>query len=207
MVGAHGLHSTSRLALGSLSQLVATQAPCSVRIVHEKPEDVSSSPRIVIGVDGSAFSYEALDEVASRNWKKGMAIHLITVTDSRMMTAMFSSEKMLRELLEKTPEDRWAKRLIDHATHKLSSGGFTVTSFNKEGDPKKVLLEEAQRWGADCLFVGARGLSGIKYALIGSVSASLAARADFTVEIVRHSKITEPKKTTTETVSSVRSVN
>lgn len=139
----------------------------------------------MIGVDGSSFASEALNEAASRNWKKGAAVHLVTVTDPRMKTAMFSSEKMLRELFEKTPEDRWAKRLIDHATNKLSSKGFTVTSFNKEGDPKKVLLEEAERWGADCIFVGARGLSGIMHSLIGSVSSSLAARARCTVEIVR----------------------
>ncbi len=185
VVGAHGLHSTGRLALGSLSQLVATQAPCSVRIVHAKAEEVSTPPRIVIGVDGSSFAYEALNEVASRNWKKGAAIHLVTVTDPRMKTALFSSDKELRELLEKTPEDRWAKRLIDHATNKLGSRGFAITSFNKEGDPKQVLLEEAKRWGADCIFVGARGLSGIVHCLIGSVSSSLAARAHCTVEIVR----------------------
>ena len=98
---------------------------------------------------------------------------------------MFSSEKGLRELLEKTPEDRYGKILIDHASNTLNSRGFTVTSFNKEGDAKQLLMEEAQRWGADCIFVGVRGLSGIMHALIGSVSASLAARAHCTVEIVR----------------------
>ncbi len=195
LVGAHGVHSPGgRLALGSLSQLVATQAPCSVRVVHAKPEEVSSPPRIVIGVDGSSFAYYALNEVASRNWKKGTAIHLVTVSDPRMKTLLFSSDKALRELLEKTPEERWAKRLIDHATSKLNSRGFAITSFDKEGDPKRVLLEEAKRWGADCVFVGARGLSGIAHCLVGSVSSSLAARAHCTVEIVRPPQEAPAKK-------------
>lgn len=185
VVGARGLHSTGRLALGSLSQLVTTQVSCSVRIVHAKPTEVASPSRIVIGVDGSSSAYEALSEVASRNWKNGVAIHIISVVDPRMKTAMFSSEKTLRELAEKKLEGPWAKELIDNATKKLVSKGFAVTSFHKEGDPKKVLLEEAERWGADCIFVGARGLSGIMHALIGSVSASLAARAHCTVEVVR----------------------
>ncbi len=199
VAGAHGLHSTGRIVLGSLAQLVATQAACSVRIVHSKPEEVNSAPRIVIGVDGSAYAYRALNEVACRNWKKGVAIHLVTVTDPRVMTAIFSSEKALREFVEKSPEERWAKRLIDHATDKLISRGFTVTSVNKEGDPKKVLLEEADRWGADCIFVGARGLSGILHSLIGSVSSSLAARAHCTVEIVRGVSVPERKEAKADT--------
>lgn len=185
VVGARGLHSTGRLALGSLSQIVATQAPCSVRIVHTRPEDVNSPVRIVIGVDGSSSSYEALNEVVSRHWNKGAALHIITVTDERMMTAIFSSDKSLRDLIKKSPDNHWAKRLMEHAAQKLSSPNFKITSFTKEGDPKKVLLEEAKKWGADSIFVGARGISGIVHSLIGSVSASLAARSDATVEIVR----------------------
>ncbi len=186
VAGAHGMHSTSRLAFGSLSQLVVTQAPCSVRVVHGKPEDTVSAPRIVVGIDGSKGSYNALNEVASRNWKKGAAVHLITVIDPRMMTAIFSSDRALRKMLEKTPEDRWVRRLIDHAVNKLKSRGFAVTMFDKEGDPKKILLDEARRWGADCIFAGVRGLSGIRHSLVGSVSSSLAARADCTVEVVRN---------------------
>lgn len=196
VVGAHGLPATGRLILGSISQKIATEAPCSVRIVHAKPEEVDSPPRLVIGLDGSSFAYEALNEVASRSWKKATAVHLITAVDPRMMTAVFSSEKALRKWIGNTEDRgrRWMDRLTEDAVKKLSAKGLIVTSLSKEGDPKKVLLEEAERWGADCIFVGARGLSGVKHFLTGSVSAALAARAHCTVEIVRCAKAAELKK-------------
>ena len=67
----------------------------------------------------------------------------------------------------------------------LRTRGLTVSSVIREGDPKHVLLDEAEHWGADCLFVGARGLSRVERFLLGSVSAAVAARAHCSVEVVR----------------------
>ena len=50
---------------------------------------------------------------------------------------------------------------------------------------KSLLLEEAERWGADCIFVGARGLNRLERLLLGSVSTAVAARARCSVEVVR----------------------
>src|SRR6266511_4050918 len=44
---------------------------------------------------------------------------------------------------------------------------------------------EAASWGADCIFVGARGLSRFERFRLGSVSAATAARAHCSVEVVR----------------------
>ena len=56
----------------------------------------------------------------------------------------------------------------------------------KEGEPKGALVEEARRYGADCVFVGSTGLTGrLERFLLGSVSAAVAARAHCSVEVVR----------------------
>lgn len=190
IVGAHGWNAEPRLILGSVSQKIATEAPCSVRIVHGRPHDLEAPLRLVAGIDGSSYAYEALNQLASRHWKKGTAVHLVTVLDARVMTAIFSPDKELHRRIG-APEDRgyrWIERLTEEAVKKMTSQGLTVTSLNKKGDPKKVLLEEAREWGADCIFAGARGLGGILHFLTGSVSAALAARAHCTVEIVRSAR-------------------
>jgi len=57
------------------------------------------------------------------------------------------------------------------------------------GDPKRVLVEESKRWGADCIFVGSMGFSNrVERFLIGSVSSAVAARAHCSVEVVREQK-------------------
>ena len=44
---------------------------------------------------------------------------------------------------------------------------------------------EAEKWGADCIFVGARGLNGLERLLLGSVSTAVASYAHCSVEVVR----------------------
>jgi nucleotide-binding universal stress UspA family protein len=53
------------------------------------------------------------------------------------------------------------------------------------GDPKRVLVDEAETWSADCIFVGAKGMSRVQRVLLGSVSGAVAARANCSVEVVR----------------------
>jgi nucleotide-binding universal stress UspA family protein len=48
-----------------------------------------------------------------------------------------------------------------------------------------VLLNEAEAWHADCVFLGAKGISRIERFLLGSVSSSVAARAHCSVEVIR----------------------
>jgi nucleotide-binding universal stress UspA family protein len=67
----------------------------------------------------------------------------------------------------------------------LRAAGLAVSCRVTEEDPKRLLPAEAQAWGADCIFLGARGLRGIERFLLGSVSAAVAARAHCSVEVVR----------------------
>ena len=69
--------------------------------------------------------------------------------------------------------------------HELRDAGLKAMSSVRDGDPKRVLLAEAERWGADCIFVGAKGHTRLDKVLLGSVSAAVAARASCSVEVVR----------------------
>jgi hypothetical protein len=52
-------------------------------------------------------------------------------------------------------------------------------------DPRSNAEEVARAVLADCIFVGARGLSQVERFLLGSVSSAVAARASCSVEVVR----------------------
>lgn len=81
----------------------------------------------------------------------------------------------------------WARHAVDAAAEELRSAspGLAVTPLVHEGDPKRVLLDAAEHWGADCVFVGAKGHSRLERFLLGSVSSAVAARAKCSVEVVR----------------------
>jgi nucleotide-binding universal stress UspA family protein len=54
-----------------------------------------------------------------------------------------------------------------------------------EESPKKVIVEEAERWPADLIIVGSHGYGPVSRFLLGSVSHAVALHAPCSVEIVR----------------------
>ena len=174
VVGAHRQSALSRLVLGSVSLKVLHEAAWTVRIVKRGSIDTYEAPRVLVGVDGSPDSDAAVAAVAARNWPSGTAVHVVAVVDPKIDSGP-------------TPEIRAAaaRARVEQIARQLADRGLTLTIEILDGDPKQALLAEAEAWKADCIFVGARGLSAVERILLGSVSATLATQASCSVEVVR----------------------
>jgi nucleotide-binding universal stress UspA family protein len=187
VVGSHGRSAVSRLLLGSVSQKILTEAQCSVRVGRSRRQTEATAVRLLIGVDGSPDAAAAVQVVAARAWPTGSEARLVAVLDARMRTALAPARPPVEtwSTVGDADEQAWVPKMVDAMAELLRTRGLNVSSVINEGDPKQVLLDEAEHWGADCLFVGARGLSRIERFLLGSVSAAVAARAHCSVEVVR----------------------
>ena len=187
VVGSHGRSALGRFVLGSVSQKVLTEAHCSVRIGRQRRQADTGPLHLLIGIDGSPDAAAAVQAVAARQWPVASAVLLVTALDASMRTGLAfrrlpgETETAARE----AEPSVWISQEVDPMVELLRTRGLTVSSVVKEGDPKHVLLDEAEQWEADSLFVGARGLSRIERFLLGSVSAAVAARAHCSVEVVR----------------------
>ncbi|HZS07919.1 MAG TPA: universal stress protein [Blastocatellia bacterium] len=182
VVGSNGRSAAGRFFLGSVSQKVLTEAHCSVRIARGHPKKAGAPVRIVVGVDGSPESEVAVATVAERSWPAGSEVRVVSVQDE--------IASMVRDSVNKTSGEGkdWFDRTLEAAGEKLRSAGLTALSAIRKGDPKRVLVEEAEDWDADSIFVGVRGLGGLERFRLGSVSSAVAARAHCSVEVVRASK-------------------
>ena len=187
VVGSHGRSAVGRMLLGSVSQKVLTDARCSVRVGRSRRQTNATAVRLLIGVDGSPDAAAAVQAVAAREWPTGSAARLVAVLDARMRTALAPTRPPVElwSTAGDADEQSWVPKMVDAMAEPLWNRGLSVSSVIKEGGPKQVLLDEAEHWGADCLFVGALGLSRIERFLLGSVSAAVAARAHCSVEVVR----------------------
>jgi nucleotide-binding universal stress UspA family protein len=187
VVGSHGRSALGRFVLGSVSQKVLTEAHCAVRIGRQRRQAATGPLRLLLGIDGSPDAAAAVQTVAARQWPVGSAVRLVTALDARMCTAL--AFMRLPEETGAVAQDTEASvgmaQTLDAMAAPLRTQGLTVSSVVKEGDPKHVLLDEAEQWEADSLFVGARGLSRVERFLLGSVSAAVAARAPCSVEVIR----------------------
>ena len=188
VMGARG-HSVfgGRLILGSISQRVLYEAKCSVRIARASQKEADEPVRILIGVDQSSDSNAALDAVCSRHWPKGSEAGVLAVVDTVMAINSDPDDPAAMKWIEVDDEDNWnqVREVFDPAAEKLRRAGLHAEILVRRGNPAEQILEEADTWGADCIFVGAQGTTGIDRLLLGSVSSAVSARARCSVEVVR----------------------
>jgi len=188
VVGAQGRSAINRFFLGSISQKVLTEAPCSVRVARGRIEVDPTPMRILIGFDGSKGARSAVDEVAQRPWRDFSEIRLITVLENLTPTAIGRFIPPIATSVERVNESQRERmeKLADDAVKTFRSKTISATSHILAGNPKDILVEEAQRWNADCIFVGANAYGNrMERFLLGSTSAAVAARASCSVENVR----------------------
>jgi nucleotide-binding universal stress UspA family protein len=188
VMGARG-HSVfgGRLILGSVSQRVLYEARCSVRIARASENNLDKPVRLLIGVDNSADSNAAVEAVCNRHWPKGAEVGLLAVVDTVMP---LTSDPAEPKWIEVADESNWrqVREIFEPAAQRIRSAGLHAEVLIRRGNPVDEILQEATTWGADCIFVGARGTRGIDRLLLGSVSSAVSSRAHCSVEVVRPKK-------------------
>ena len=190
VVGSHGRTALGRFVLGSVSQRVLTEARCPVRIARGRIEEPDSPVRIIVGIDGSLGSEEAVRAVAARTWPPNSEVKLIVVDDPLAPTLVGEIIPFVAETIEQTNAEgrAWAEKMLAESAALLTRTEIKVTTAIMQGDPKKELPKAAEEWGADCIFVGSAGFSNrFERFVLGSVSAAVAARAHCSVEVIRKS--------------------
>jgi nucleotide-binding universal stress UspA family protein len=192
VLGSRGQSAISRFVFGSVAQKVVTEAKTSVRVSRDRQSGNNYPLRLIIGTDGSDGANAAVETVASRNWPTGSQLRLVTSVDSLPIVKSGFNYVAIRNGLKSLHKTRAALGYVryvqmnikDGFEAKLRSAGLTVTYIVKEGDPRQTIIEEAEKWGADTIFMGSRGLGQFKRLLLGSVSTAVVARAPCSVEIV-----------------------
>lgn len=192
VVGSHGHTALGRFVLGSVSQKVLTEAHTSVRVARRATGAGASAERIIVAVDGSPGSQAAVRAVASRGWAQGSEVRVIVAQD--LMKAFPVSllippvSKFVDDVNndENAQAEEIAVEAVRELRAELDDKGVTVSSVVDAGDPKQVIVRQAEEFGADCIFTGATGFSSrVERFIVGSVSAAIAARAHCSVEVVR----------------------
>jgi nucleotide-binding universal stress UspA family protein len=137
--------------------------------------------RIVVGVDGSESSKDALKWAAHQAELTGGSLEAVITWEISSSSLGFAVP---------VPADydprAIAKETIEETVHKAlgKSGEPHVVALVVEGQAAESLVEAAK--GADLLVVGSRGHGPFTGALLGSVSAYCAAHATCPVVVVRH---------------------
>lgn len=137
-----------------------------------------SAGRIVVGVDGSAASLDAVGWALRQAQLTGCDLEAVTAWH---VPAQYGSEFYAEPMDWKAI----ANEILDTALHEVGSESpVSITRTIAPGHPAEVLT--ASSAGADLLVVGTRGHGGFAGMLLGSVSEYVVAHAHCPVLVVRH---------------------
>jgi len=196
VVGSHGRTAAGRFVLGSVSLELVHQAPCSVRVVRTAAETPEGPIRVLAATDGSDQGQEVIHEIARRSWPEGTEVRVVSVLQSLVPVVpvlvpaleglTYASEPAFQVIEE--ADERERARLVevtDKSAERLQNAGLEASVTVVDGSPRTAILLEAERWHANTVFVGARGLGPVNRLLLGSVSTAVVTHAHCSVEVVR----------------------
>ncbi|MBV9240920.1 MAG: universal stress protein [Acidobacteria bacterium] len=173
--------------LGPVSQGVLTDGNSPLRITRKRGNQTAEAPRLLVGFDGSEGADLAIETIAGRQWPTGTSVRLLSIDDTGVLgTIGRLSPQMRAAAVGAGFASRWAETLAAPALKQLKDAGLDASVDVRSGHPQNALIEAADEWNADCIFVGPHTTgNSFERFLLGSVSASVAAHANCTVEIVR----------------------
>jgi nucleotide-binding universal stress UspA family protein len=143
----------------------------------------SHGPRIVVGVDGSACSVEALRWAVRQAGFTGGSVDAVLAW--QYPTSYGGWAWVPYGFAEGTDFEKLAEKTLNDAIGQARSPGRSVTVCPQisRGHPVQVLLDAAK--GADLLVVGSRGHGEFADALLGSVSQQCVHHASCPVVVIR----------------------
>ena len=185
VVGATGHSGPIDGLLGSVAMSVVQRSHVPVIVVPAEPavEPGASMKKIVVGVDGSAVSLQALEWAYNEALVSGAeltAVHGWVYPYSGPRTSV--SEPRTQMQLDAMEE---LKAGLESLGPRLTGGSLHVHARLIEQSPPDALLEESE--DADLLVVGSRGRGTFRSTLLGSVSRTVAQHAACPVAVIRHS--------------------
>jgi nucleotide-binding universal stress UspA family protein len=141
----------------------------------------------LIGLDGTPDSLLSVDAVAARHWPAGTEARIVVVLNGVVWVTGDPGQPSSVKWVDGDDEEdhEWVRSVFTPAEKRLTAAGLATSMSFPGGRPKRVLVEEAETWSADSIFVGAKGMRGVDRFLLGSVAAAVAARASCSVEVVR----------------------
>ena len=176
VMGSRGLSGLKSALMGSVSSKVAKEAKCSVLVVKTR---ISTTPKILLGYDGSPESKKALDVAADIGSKLKAEVDTLSIFSVPISPEAYIGVEI----------DKWEKQMneeLDEAVKKITEMGISSKGKVQEhANIPLAIVSEAERGSYDLIVVGSRGMGRLRSLFLGSVASGIANNSKTNVLIVR----------------------
>jgi len=168
VMGGRGENEKDPYALGSVTKKVMLHTTRPTLITKR----VSPLTNLLVCIDGSESSMQALDYAVRLAEKLGSKITVLNVQDRRIFE---SSPKTVQEFGEK---------ILSKALNSIGKAEVQIDKKLEFGVPSDTIVEVAEKEKHDLIVLGNRGLGSVKRFLLGSVSDDVSHKAKCSVLMV-----------------------
>ncbi len=196
VLGTRGMSGLQRFLLGSVSEWILQEAPCSVLIVRGARRLTNRGIRVLLTTDGSLDAQRALEflnRLRLPAQSEVTVFHAVEGSDYRVVQDDFRSlivdSSGHADLVKLSQDIQTRREVAGRALVKDVKRGLANRYSKGEhlstGHAAEEILHAARRFRADLIVMGSRGLTGIKRQFLGSVSTRVAYHAPCSVLVVR----------------------
>lgn len=189
VIGWRGYGTARRLLMGSVARGVVRGAECAVLVVRGRP---SRMRQIVVGFDGSPNATRAVELVSSLDAPpKGQVtlvgvMELMTPAASRAPNVAGIRATVAKEVRRINTARATANvEALNRVARELGRAGWRTRCESRTGEPLRELIAVVKLLRPDLVVVGARGTSGVRRLLLGSVAEGVLDRSPVPVLLAR----------------------
>lgn len=134
--------------------------------------------KILVAYDGSESAQRALSQAAELAGHNGAEVSVVSVAEP--LPQFGRAGAML------TPEEEQERvHELGDAKKTLAERGVSAKIVERKGDAASMIIDEAEKEGADMIIIGTRGLNAAQRWLVGSVSSRVVQHGPCNVLVVR----------------------
>ena len=196
ILGTRGLSNVKRFLLGSTSDWVMREAPCSVLLVRAKLSKVTkgkSAAKILLATDGSSVAQNTVDMLGLLACKTPPKVTVAHVVGKPAYLEGWywgkgkaAFKQLAEQLLEKAHKE--AASHLEAISQRVQGLGMEVDTVLTKGDPAEEIVKIAERAKAKLIMVGSKGFIGGKLVPLGGVVRKIARHAPCSVWLTRPGK-------------------
>jgi nucleotide-binding universal stress UspA family protein len=174
--------------MGSVSNSVIHHAHGSVLVVRRNGRERDYLPgRILLALDASEEAASATRTAVEIANATGSELHILFALPTQELIGYLGPEMADEFVLERAKHR--AREFVDKQAKRIEAKGGKVKDAHLAfGRPDEKIVKLSEELEAGLIVVGSRGLSGMRRALLGSVSDSVVRHAHCPVLVVREKR-------------------
>ncbi|HEY1279272.1 MAG TPA: universal stress protein, partial [Acidimicrobiales bacterium] len=185
VLGNRGLGAFADLVVRSVSQGCVERAPCPVAVVPAGPVDRWRGGRVVVGVDGTEISADALRWAWAEAARRQADLSVVIAYHHHQLESLIGPPGAVDHDSVRKASQALADEMVERAIAAADHQPLSVEVIALAASAGHGLVDAAA--DADLLVIGSRGRGNLRGVLLGSVSRHCVHHAPCPVVIVRGS--------------------